>query len=188
MREETIRGQYLDLVAQVTHDGSIDGALRVARSKTAANTTFGPLQFGGALAGAEPALLDAYAAFGVPLGVAFQLRDDLLGAFGDPAQTGKPSGDDLRDGKGTVLLAQARHLGGPDGARAVDELVALGGETTVRPLRRLVEQTGARAHVEGLIAQLGARAIDELGALPLVDEKARDVLRDLAMALLQLER
>nr|MDT0665566.1 polyprenyl synthetase family protein [Micromonospora sp. DSM 115978] len=105
MRTELVAGQYLDLVGQAA--GRVDSATatKIARYKTAGYTVQRPLQLGGTLAGAPAALLDAYRAFGLLVGEAFQLRDDVLGAFGDPAETGKPSGDDLRDGKRTALLA-----------------------------------------------------------------------------------
>ena len=84
------------------------GPLRVARYKSAKYTIERPLQLGGTLAGAPAALLAAYSAYGLPLGEAFQLRDDVLGVFGDPAVTGKPAGDDLREGKRTVARDAGR--------------------------------------------------------------------------------
>ena len=115
-----------------------------------------PLLLGGALAGASPELLAAYSAFGLPLGEAFQLRDDVLGVFGDPSQTGKPAGDDLREGKRTMPVAIAirnstpaqgaslrRHLGDPRlDAASVEEL------------RRVIVETGALTEVERLIDSL----------------------------------
>ena len=100
-------GQYLDLLEQARGGGSVERALRVVRYKAAKYTIERPLHLGGTLAGAGPELLDVYTAYGLPLGEAFQLRDDVLGVFGDPAETGKPAGDDLREGKRTVLVATA---------------------------------------------------------------------------------
>ena len=126
MRTELMAGQYLDLLEQARGGGSVERALRVVRYKAAKYTIERPLHLGGTLAGAGPELLDVYTAYGLPLGEAFQLRDDVLGVFGDPAETGKPAGDDLREGKRTVLIATAveratpaqaaqlrRHLGDP---------------------------------------------------------------------------
>ena len=107
MRTEVTVGQYLDLLTQATGDTSVELAGKVARYKSAKYTVERPLLFGAALAGAPPELSAAYSAFGLPLGEAFQLRDDVLGVFGDPSETGKPAGDDLREGKRTALVALA---------------------------------------------------------------------------------
>jgi geranylgeranyl diphosphate synthase type I len=107
MRTEMIGGQFMDVWSQATGDGSAETALRVNRYKTAAYTVERPLELGAALAGAGEGLIAAYRRFGSDLGVAFQLRDDLLGVLGDPAVTGKPAGDDLREGKRTLLMALA---------------------------------------------------------------------------------
>ena len=89
--------------------------MRINRFKTAAYTVERPLQLGAALAGAGPGTVAALRTYGADIGVAFQLRDDLLGVYGDPAVTGKPAGDDLLEGKRTLLLATARAalVGGP---------------------------------------------------------------------------
>ena len=107
MRTELMAGQYLDLLEQARGD-RLGRAARCAslRYKTAKYTVERPLHLGAALAGGGrgPARR-VYSAYGLPLGEAFQLRDDVLGVFGDPAETGKPAGDDLREGKRTVLVA-----------------------------------------------------------------------------------
>jgi geranylgeranyl diphosphate synthase, type I len=107
VRAEVLYGQLLDLISQASDDENVDSALRVNQYKTASYTVERPLQFGAAIADADAGLIAAYRAFGADIGIAFQLRDDLLGVFGDPEVTGKPSGDDLREGKRTVLLATA---------------------------------------------------------------------------------
>lgn len=165
MRAETIRGQYLDLVAQARGGFDVDVALEVARAKTAACTTTGPLCFGGALAGADERLMTAYEAYGVALGLAFQLRDDQLGAFADPEAIGKPSGDDLRDGKCTVLLAEAYQRLDLEGRRRLERLVGEGTSGAVRELRVLLEDVGAREAVEERITVLGKQAVEALSAV-----------------------
>ena len=100
-------GQYLDIVAESSGVDSIASAMTVNTYKTASYTVSRPLQMGVAAAADRPDVLAAFHELGTDLGVAFQLRDDVLGVFGDPAVTGKPSGDDLRSGKRTVLLAEA---------------------------------------------------------------------------------
>ncbi|MEV0895178.1 polyprenyl synthetase family protein [Actinoplanes sp. NPDC049802] len=152
MRTEVIAGQYLDLVSGVG-DGSTASALTVIRLKSARYTVTRPLQIGAALAGAGDGLLESFAAFGDPLGDAFQLRDDVLGVFGDPAVTGKPVLDDLREGKRTVLMALAREAADH---RQVARIRALLGrpdldEEGAAELRRIIVDTGALDGVERLI-------------------------------------
>ena len=169
MRAETIEGQYLDLVTQARGSFDLDDALTVAKAKTAACTTTGPLCFGGALGGAGGELSAAYETYGLALGLAFQLRDDLLGAFADPAVTGKPSGDDLRDGKCTVLLAEAYQSLDSAGRRRLGELVGCGTQDAVDEIRLLMERVGAREAVEERITALGKKAVEALSAAPLGD-------------------
>ncbi|MGB3769665.1 MAG: polyprenyl synthetase family protein [Rhodococcus sp. (in: high G+C Gram-positive bacteria)] len=107
MRTEVLGGQLLDIAVEASGDDSVEAALQIDRYKTAAYTVERPLLIGAALAGADEHLTSVYSTFGADIGIAFQLRDDLLGVFGDPSVTGKPSGDDLREGKRTVLLAAA---------------------------------------------------------------------------------
>ena len=110
IRTEVLGGQYLDIVAEASGADSVASALTVNIYKTASYTISRPLQLGAAAAADCPDILDAFHELGTSLGVAFQLRDDVLGVFGDPVVTGKPSGDDLRSGKRTVLLAEAVEL------------------------------------------------------------------------------
>src|SRR4029079_5966274 len=106
-RTEVLGGQYLDIVAESSGAETVASAMTVNVYKTASYTISRPLQLGAAAAADRPDVQSAFHEMGTSLGVAFQLRDDVLGVFGDPAGTGKPSGDDLRSGKRTVLLAEA---------------------------------------------------------------------------------
>ncbi|MGL4832274.1 MAG: polyprenyl synthetase family protein, partial [Propionibacteriaceae bacterium] len=109
-RTEVTQGQYLDLWAEtlpLTDPGALAHALKIIEYKTSRYTVIRPVQLGAVLGGAEPEVLDGLAQFGSALGCAFQLRDDLLGIFGDETKTGKPAGDDLREGKRTVVIAEA---------------------------------------------------------------------------------
>jgi geranylgeranyl diphosphate synthase, type I len=183
MRTELMAGQYLDLLEQAMGGGSVERALRVVRYKSAKYTIERPLHLGAALAGDDPAVRDAYTGYGLPLGEAFQLRDDILGVFGDPAETGKPAGDDLREGKRTVLIAIAverstpvqasvirRHLGDPG-------LDAAG----VDALREIIAATGALDYTEGLISELLEASLASLHTTTL-DPQAHEVLEGLAYA------
>jgi geranylgeranyl diphosphate synthase type I len=184
MRTEVMAGQYLDLVSQASGRSSQEQAMRVVRYKSAKYTIERPLHIGGTLTGAPRELLAAYSGFGLPLGEAFQLRDDVLGVFGDPGVTGKPAGDDLREGKRTVLVAKTLDAAAPEQAERFrrcfgnSELDADG----VADLREIIVATGALAAVERLIAELAETAHAALVEAPLADEAARDALTQLAYA------
>ncbi|HEX6968531.1 MAG TPA: polyprenyl synthetase family protein [Micromonosporaceae bacterium] len=183
MRTEVTAGQYLDVLTQVTGDTSVERAGKVARYKSAKYTVERPLLLGAALAGAPAAITAAYSAYGLPLGEAFQLRDDVLGVFGDPAQTGKPAGDDLREGKRTYLVAAALEAA-DEAARAVlarrlgDPRLDQDG---VEQLREIIADSGALARTERRIARLTDQALTALTGVEL-DGEAYEVLVDLAVA------
>ena len=196
MRTELIAGQYLDLLGQAAGAGTVESALRVVRYKSAKYTVERPLQLGAALAAApagqagraadqafitDSPLAAACTSYGVPLGVAFQLRDDVLGVFGNPAQTGKPVTGDLREGKRTVLVAIAmsranaaqagvlqRHLGDP---RLDDSGAA--------EVRAVLTETGALAECERLIQRSVRDALAALAAAPFT-APAKAALAELA--------
>lgn len=176
-RSEVVAGQYLDVLAQTRPTVSVEEAMTIVRFKAASYTVERPLHIGAALAGADDDLVDGLSAVAVPLGQAFQLRDDVLGVFGDPATTGKPAGDDLREGKRTVLVARATELGDDDDRTLLAR--HLGTSEGVEPLTDLLVRTGALAAVERDIAHLEDQvdaAIDALGGT------AREVLGPLALS------
>jgi geranylgeranyl diphosphate synthase type I len=187
MRTQLMGGQYLDVLEQVLTEadggGTTERARRVIRFKSAKYSIEHPLLLGGALAGAPQDLLNAYSAFGLPLGEAFQLRDDVLGVFGDPVQTGKPAGDDLREGKRTVLVAEALRTASPSQAAQVRRRLGdprLDAEG-VAVLREIIVDTGALDAVEGLVEQLVDEACVALARAD-VAEPARGVLTQLVDA------
>jgi geranylgeranyl diphosphate synthase type I len=183
MRTELMAGQYLDLLEQARGGGSVDRALRVVRYKSAKYTIERPLHLGAALAGATPDVIEAYSGYGLPLGEAFQLRDDILGVFGDPDETGKPAGDDLREGKRTVLVAIAVERSTPKQAAVMRRYLgdpALDA-TGVAALREIIGDTGAKDYTENLIAELLETALGALHTADL-DSQAREVLTGLAFA------
>jgi geranylgeranyl diphosphate synthase type I len=185
MRTEVLAGQYLDVLTQACGDETPETALQIDRYKTAAYTVERPLHLGAAIANADPALVLAYRRFGADIGVAFQLRDDLLGIFGNPLITGKPAGDDLREGKRTLLLAY--------GLRAADEKRQTGAadllrgaignpqldQDTVTKVRGLLIEIGAVAEVERRITTLTDSALRSLSAAE-VPEPASSQLIELA--------
>jgi geranylgeranyl diphosphate synthase, type I len=190
MRTEIMAGQYLDLLGQAAGDETVASALRVVEYKTAKYTIERPLQLGAALArgvAGETGPADATGgatatAYGLPLGVAFQLRDDILGLFGDPAQTGKPSGDDVREGKRTVLLAITRARASARQAAIIDRW--LGDpqldEAGMAEVRAVITGTGALAECELMIGRHVAQALSALDAAPITAE-AKAALAELAI-------
>jgi geranylgeranyl diphosphate synthase type I len=183
MRTEVTAGQYLDLLRAAGGLPGPEGALTVARYKSAGYTVQRPLQLGAAIAGAGPEVTEAYTAIGLPLGEAFQLRDDVLGVFGDPNVTGKSVDDDLREGKQTLLIALAEERADDAGRRLLADLLgnAEAGHQEFDALRRLLETTGARARVEERITERTALARTAIAAAPIADD-ARAALDALAVA------
>lgn len=184
IRTEVLGGQYLDIVAEASGAESVSSAMTVNAFKTASYTVSRPLQLGVAAAADRPDVQQLFHEVGTDLGVAFQLRDDVLGVFGDPAVTGKPSGDDLRSGKRTVLLAEAVELADTWDPAAANLLrTSIGTELTdaqVQDLRRVIEDLGALAAVEGRIERLTHRALSALATAP-INPAARTGLSELAM-------
>lgn len=188
MRREVTLGQFLDVAEESAFlsepdDRHADRALRVASLKSARYSVQQPLAVGAALAGADAAQTAALAAFGHPLGMAFQLRDDVLGVFGDERETGKPSGDDLREGKRTVLIAFTREALPATSRRLIDELV---GDTSldadqIASLQRTIADSGALERVEQLIARYAHEADRALSGARLGNAAVGE-LRDLARA------
>lgn len=183
MRTELLAGQYLDLLEQAKSNASIENILQVITFKSAKYTIERPLHMGALLAGADSKTLQILSDYGLPLGIAFQLRDDVLGVFGDEKVTGKPAGDDLREGKRTVLVATAlKNTSGAD-----HELLksSLGDKTlsfeTISKLQSILTSSGAVDEVEKLIEKNRTSALQAI-QVDYIDEKAMFVLSNLAVA------
>jgi geranylgeranyl diphosphate synthase type I len=185
MRSEVTIGQYLDVLTQATGDMSVERAGKVARYKSAKYTVERPLLLGAALAQAPGCVRTAYTAYGLPLGEAFQLRDDVLGVFGDPEQTGKPAGDDLREGKRTYLVAAAFEATDERGRATLTRRLGDPGLDTagVEQLCEIITGCGALDRTERRIASLTDAALTALAdaEAELVPD-ARQVLAELAVA------
>ena len=187
MRSEVTIGQFLDIAeesafrvaAEHTH---VERALRVATLKSARYSVQRPLAIGAALAGASSTQQDALAEYGLPIGIAFQLRDDLLGVFGLASETGKPSGDDLREGKRTVLIAYTREALSASARHLFDELVGdpTLDATQIASLQRTIADSGAVQRVEDLISRYAKQA--ELALTRPELTASADVLRALGAA------
>jgi geranylgeranyl diphosphate synthase type I len=150
MRQLVMAGQYLDVLVQARGDFSAEDALRVAKYKTSKYTVEGPLHLGAAAAGASPEVFAVLSDYGLPLGEAFQLRDDILGVFGDPSRTGKPAGDDLLEGKRTLLVALAMGQAGAEQSRLLRDCLGDRSMTEdhLAALREVIVSTGALDQVE----------------------------------------
>ncbi|MCH6158901.1 polyprenyl synthetase family protein [Streptomyces marispadix] len=189
MRTETIAGQYLDLYGQGTGVDSPEESLRVAYLKSGLYTVERPLHLGAAMAGADPDLIAALRRAGRSAGVAFQLRDDLLGVFGGSGGTGKPAGDDIRDGASTYLVAIALQRARAHGRDEAEGQLraALGNRDLpaeeLRQIQDLLTALGAVAAVEARIGQLTASAltvIDQADLLSPADQRLSALVREVA--------
>lgn len=180
LRVELNIGQYLDVLGTARGRVGLEAARRIARYKSGKYTVERPLHVGAALAGRLDELQAPLSAYGAPLGEAFQLRDDVLGVFGDAAATGKPVGDDLREGKPTPLLALAEACATGAGARLLERV---GNpdltDAEVADLQQVLVDTGALTAIEADIEALTAEAVAAIKEAPLAEE-AKVALAELA--------
>ncbi|MEY4452080.1 MAG: hypothetical protein RLZZ380_1201 [Actinomycetota bacterium] len=187
MRIEVMAGQYLDILeenAGPTRDAdeAVGRANRVMLYKTAKYSIEAPLLIGASFCGASAETMRGLSAFAIPLGLAFQLRDDVLGVFGEPEVTGKPAGDDLREGKRTTLIALTRQTLSGTTVKLFDELMSnrdLNAEQ-IRLLQETIKGSGALAKVEQMIDEYGNESLLALQQLQL-DEFGKENLKALAL-------
>jgi geranylgeranyl diphosphate synthase type I len=181
MRAEMVAGQYLDVLAAHAGTTGEAEARRVAVLKSGLYTVEGPLHIGCLLAGGGAGLLATLSAYGVPLGEAFQIRDDVLGVFGDPSATGKDRDSDLREGKRTVLVARTLALVEKADRRFIEERLGRPDLSAgdVDRIRALMEDSGALASTLRLIEELTEEAKSALGPEAMPSEVA-EILRDMA--------
>lgn len=173
MRSELMAGQFLDVFEQTQRDFSIERALKIARYKSGKYSIERPLHFGAALATPNnlKRYLEIFSDYGLPLGEAFQLRDDLLGVFGDPNETGKPAGDDLREGKRTALIAYAYERGDTNCRELLKTKLGKDLDSDeINEIREAIINSGAVIHIEDLIEKLSESALDALDRDEIQDE------------------
>ena len=184
MRTEVTAGQYLDLLEEKSWASRPESELlsrahRVIVHKSARYSVEAPLAIGATMGGGSMAQVASLREFGLPLGVAYQLRDDLLGVFGDPAETGKPSGDDLREGKRTVLIAVARTMLPTHARRLLDEFLGDGqlDAQQVALMQTAIRDSGAVDQVERIIDHNVATAKAAFADAPLSGNARNELLR-----------
>jgi len=187
MRVELMAGQYLDVYEQALASESVERSLKVARYKSGKYSIERPLHFGASLAAeSSPQVIEIYSNYGLPLGEAFQLRDDVMGVFGDPNKTGKPAGDDLREGKRTVLVAMT--LSKATASQRAEFLKYFGRKdldsAQIDTLRQIIVDTGALTELETMIDLMTFKAHDALthGG---IDPQAITFLDEMAVAATQ---
>ncbi|MFD3697975.1 polyprenyl synthetase family protein [Streptomyces sp. NPDC058646] len=174
LARELVAGECLEVLC-TGRDPDPDASVKVIRYKTAKYTVEHPLQIGGLLAGAPPRLLQAYSDYGLPLGEAFQLRDDLLGLLGDPKQTGKDPADDLTANRPTVLMAHTLARATKTERAELQQLLGQPDltEQQVERVREIVHRTGAVTRVEDMITARLRAAHDALADADLTGEAHR---------------
>jgi geranylgeranyl diphosphate synthase type I len=182
LRIELNVGQVLDILGSVRGVRSVAQAERICRYKSGKYTIERPLHLGAALAAPErfAEISPRLSAFGLPLGDAFQMRDDVMGAFGDELTTGKPVGGDLREGKPTPLLARARASAGAAQLAVLDRVGRPDlSDADIAEIQQVIVDTGALDDLESTIDRLTADAVAALEVVPLT-EPARTELAALA--------
>ena len=187
MQSELMAGQFLDIHEQALGTQSVERSLKVARYKSAKYSIERPLHAGVALALHDDSdraqnLYSHFSAFGLPLGEAFQLRDDVLGVYGESESTGKPVGDDLREGKRTVLIALAHKFANPAQKELLDTLVGNADLSArhIEQLQHAIDDSGALGEVENLITRLTEESLAALHSAPL-DGSAATMLEEMAI-------
>ena len=183
LRVEVNLGQFLDVVGTARGDVALSTAERIVEYKTARYTIVRPLQMGAAAAAEGTHLAQPLADFGTPLGIAFQLKDDLLGVFGETEVTGKPVGDDLREAKPTPLLARARNAATAEQRVLLDSVGPDLTDDQINEIQAVLVDTGAVAEIEAQIGTLTADALAAIKKTPLAggaDERLAEIANFLA--------
>lgn len=164
----TVIGQARDVYMEYQGEATEEEILAMYRNKTAKYTVEGPLHLGGILAGASQALLDGLTAYAIPLGIAFQIQDDILGLYGSAERIGKPVGSDIQEGKITLLVSRALRNSTREQQTRIKALLALGERFTTRDgeeFCELIRMTGALAETQELAQEYiseGKRSLENI--------------------------
>lgn len=175
----TIPGEMIDVIMSHAGEGTEEQILKMHEGKTARYTFEGPLHLGALLAGADEAMLRNFSAYALPLGKAFQIKDDILGVFGNEKKLGKPVGSDIIEGKQTLLLLKALENGSREQKKAIKSYLENQNvfEKEIEDFRRIVKDTGSLEYSENLAKKFVS---ESLAALEKIDFKNRDAKEFLA--------
>jgi len=181
--EKTGHGQILDMTLEKEPLSAIkeEDVLEVHKLKTAIYTIEGPLKMGGILARADRALLDVYSKYAIPVGIAFQLQDDILGVFGDETVVGKPVDSDIKEGKRTLLVVKAWERATPDQRKVLERTLGnrAASKDDVEAVREIIRSTGALEYVKSLALKFANEGISVIEDADMSSD-VKEVLGDLA--------
>jgi len=189
--ERTGYGQVLDVSLEMLPIEKVreEDVLRVHELKTAKYTIEGPLHLGAQLAGADQKIFKAYSEYAIPVGIAFQLQDDIIGVFGDEKKTGKPVGSDIREGKRTLLIVKAYERATPEQRKILEAIVGRESATSeeIEEVKEIIVETGSLDYSKKLMEELMEKGIASLETAP-IKEEIKEVLRDLAEYIIKRDR
>lgn len=189
--ERTGYGQVLDISLEFLPIGDVreEDVLRVHELKTAKYTLEGPLHLGARLAGAEEDVFKAYSDYAIPVGIAFQLQDDIIGVFGDEKKTGKPVGSDIREGKRTLLIVKAYENATPAQRKLIKAVLGRESATPeeIEEIKDIIVETGALDYCKQLMEKLVEEGVASLRDAP-VEEGVKGVLAELAEYIIRREK
>ena len=189
--ERTGYGQVLDISLELLPIDKVreEDVMRVHELKTAKYTIEGPLHLGARLAGAPKNVFKAYSDYAIPVGIAFQLQDDIIGVFGDEKKTGKPVGSDIREGKRTLLIVKAYERATPEQRKILEAIVGRESATPeeIEEVKEIIVETGSLDYSRKLMEELMEKGITSLENAP-IREDIKDVLRDLAEYIIKREK
>ncbi len=187
--EDTGYGQNLDVYfpAKPVEEVSPEDVMLVYKQKTGYYTIVFPLTTGAEIAGADKGTLEALSDYGLKVGIAFQVHDDILGVFGDPEKTGKPVGNDIREGKRTILVLEAYRRGSPEDKEIIRRYLGTDDEDGVKKVMEVIERTGALDYAKELernLVEEGKRALEKAR----ISEEIRTFLKEFADYLITREK
>lgn len=178
----TVVGQMRDVYMEYSRRATEKDVLSMYENKTAKYTIEGPLYLGGILAGADEDILGCFTRYAVPLGIAYQIQDDLLGMFGNERKLGKPVGSDLEEGKMTLLVVKALEAANKDDRMFLKSVLGKKGVTRqeVDRAKKIIEETGSRKYAEDLAKRSIVMGKEAFVGIRFQDEEAKRFLADIA--------
>ncbi len=179
---EVIPGEYLDVVLGVKDKATEEEIIQMYKGKTGGYTFEGPIQLGAIFAGADDDFIQSFSGYSIPLGIAFQIRDDILGIYGDEKKLGKPVGSDIIEGKQTILVAKALEVGNEEQKSGLKELLGKEGitEGEIEEFRKIITESGSLKYAEDLMGDYVSRATKALEKIEIKNEEAKKFFKGIA--------